>query len=556
MVAITIIVNVIGAMFIAFYFEYDPQIRLFHADLIEIAAGIGVILDPIGALIFLTIQIWYERPFRKWLNNHFEGVSSPSDLTVKARRRLLNEVFVLIGLDLFMWLIGSAIYTIAFRIHGAPDELVFRTIYIPLAAAFLVVILTFYFMDFVLQRFMIPIFFPQGGLYTTPGVLRIRIRMRMAAMVWAINLIPMLTFIFLPRRVSYLFPGDPAAAFESLRVAMMYHSVFFICIAGTMAFFLSKNLIRPILEISRVVRGVNEGDLSMRVKVTSNDEIGFAGDILNEMTHGLRERRRLQDSLDLAMEVQQHLLPRKSPVIAGLDIAGRSIYCDETGGDYYDYIVRGEEGEERSAVVIGDVSDHGIPSALLMATARALIRRSCSDTASVGEVLGDVNGHLAQAVEDSGQFMTLFLLEIDRESGTASWSNAGHEPALVYNAASKSYIELGGKGPALAVVDEYEYPESSRDLTPGEIIILCTDGVWEAAGPDGVMFGRSGIKNVVRAHAWMSAAEIVDSIISELQRFVHPLPFNDDVTLVVIKVLDNRKKQGLVRHRVTSKKHC
>lgn len=539
MAAITVFVNIIGQIVIFFYFEYDSQVRLLHADLMELAAEVELFFDPIATVLFFSALFWYERPIRRWLNAHFNGVETRPDLTILARRRLLNEVYFLIGINFFLWFMAAVIYTTAFWFHDAPDDLIFRAFYVPLISGLLVAILIFYFMDFVLQRWLVPIVFPDGGLHATPGVFRIRIRIRMVALMWACNFIPMLFFLLLPKRVFHSFPDDPAAAYEHLWTTITYHSIFFISIAILLAFLLAKNFLRPVLEIIRVIRGVNQGDLNQRVRVRSNDEIGFAGEVLNEMTHGLRERERLQDSVNLAMEVQQHLLPQHTPSIPGLDVAGRIVYCDETGGDYYDYIQRSEDKGSRLTVVIGDVSDHGVPSALLMATTRALIRRSCADSVPVEAVLSDVNGHLVQAVEDTGQFITLFIMEIDPVLKTVSWSNAGHEPALVYHPPTRSYSELRGKTmPALGVVDGYVYQESRRDLSPGEIIVLSTDGIWEAAGPEGIMFSRQALKSVVRAHAWMSAQEIVSEVITELRQFVHPLPLKDDATLVVVKMLE------------------
>ena len=535
MLAIMVIANTIGQVLIAFYFKNEPQYLLFDAELRAATSMVESLLGPIVSIFFFVVQLWYEWPIRRWLNNHFKGGEVADDLTTLARRRLLNEVYLLMGINLFVWCLASAIYSILFWLHDAPNDMIVRIIYVPLTSGLLVVILTFYFMDFLLQKWLVPIFFPQGGLHLTPGVLRVRIHIRMGALILACSFIPVMIFLFLPERAYNSSGGDPAAAFERLQVIQAYHAIFFLGIAVVLAYLLAKNFIRPILEITRVVRGVKEGDLNQRVRVTSNDEIGFAGDILNEMADGLKERQRFQDSLNLAREVQQHLLPRQAPQIQGLDIAGRSVYCDETGGDYYDFIFRGEGESGRIAVVVGDVSDHGVSSALLMATARAFIRRSCAESVTIDAVLGDVNRHLAQAVEETGQFMSLFLLEIDPINKTVAWSNAGHDPALVYEPSRNSFIELRGSGPALAVADEHEYQEYRRPLSSGEIFILGTDGIWEAVGPDGVMFDRQGLKSVVRAHAWMSAEDMVEAVIDELRRFVHPLAFKDDVTLVIIK---------------------
>ena len=96
----------------------------------------------------------------------------------------------------------------------------------------------------------------------------------------------------------------------------------------------SLNLRRPFQNIIHVLQAVRNGEFSLKVRVTSNDEIGYTGDVINEMTEGLKDRDRMRHSLELAKEVQQHFVPKADPKVAGLDIAGRSKYCERTGGDY------------------------------------------------------------------------------------------------------------------------------------------------------------------------------------------------------------------------------
>jgi sigma-B regulation protein RsbU (phosphoserine phosphatase) len=183
----------------------------------------------------------------------------------------------------------------------------------------------------------------------------------------------------------------------------------------------------------RVVDKVRDGDFHQKVKVVSNDELGDLGDGINEMTVGLIERDQIRQSLYLAKEVQQALLPRSVPDIKGLDIASASVYCDETGGDYYDFFVPEEPDAGRISIVVGDVSGHGISSALLMTTARAFFRQRSALPGRISAVVSDVNRLLAHDVADSGGFMTVFLLSIDRLNRRLSWVRAGHDPALLYD---------------------------------------------------------------------------------------------------------------------------
>ena len=116
----------------------------------------------------------------------------------------------------------------------------------------------------------------------------------------------------------------------------------------------------------------------------------------------------MRQSLNMAKEVQQNLLPKNRPDFKGLDIAGKSIYCDETGGDYFDYHDLSEGDHEKLGVAIGDVSGHGVAAALLMATVRAALRQRIALKGSLRDIISDVNRQVVSDVEESGQFIGLF----------------------------------------------------------------------------------------------------------------------------------------------------
>jgi sigma-B regulation protein RsbU (phosphoserine phosphatase) len=254
------------------------------------------------------------------------------------------------------------------------------------------------------------------------------------------------------------------------------------------------------------------------------------------MTEGLRERDRIRRSLGIAMEVQQHLLPRRAPTIEGLDIAGQSIYCEETGGDYFDYLSIGQNSRSRVKVMVGDVSDHGIASALLMTTARALLRQRASRAGTLNQIVTDVNRQLSGDVKDSGRFMTLFFCEIDSRTNTIRWVNAGHDPAVIYDPNDGSYEELAGRALPLGVSDKASYQEYLRELRAGQIVLVGTDGIWECRNTRGQMFGKKRFQEVIRSQASRSAANIMQAVFTALDDFCRPLSKEDDVTLVVIKV--------------------
>jgi sigma-B regulation protein RsbU (phosphoserine phosphatase) len=251
-----------------------------------------------------------------------------------------------------------------------------------------------------------------------------------------------------------------------------------------------------------------------------------------------REQDRIKQSLHLAREVQQNLLPHRPPEIEGLDIAGKSIYCDETGGDYYDFITTDQEGG-RIAIAVGDVSGHGISSALLMATVRSsLHQRSALPGGSSADIITDVNRQLSRDVEDSGQFMTMFFLNIDPEGKSLQWVRAGHDPAIFYDPKTDLFEDLGGKGIALGINEDVLFQDNEKaGLEKGHLIFLSTDGIWEALNPSGEMFGKARVCEILREHASSSAEAIIDSVIEGLHRFTKGVILEDDITLVIVKLV-------------------
>ena len=267
----------------------------------------------------------------------------------------------------------------------------------------------------------------------------------------------------------------------------------------------------------------------------TRDEVGQLIESFNTMALQLEERIRLKEALDLAMEVQQSLLPREAPQIEGLDIAGKSIYCDETGGDYYDFL-EFSELEGRLGVVVGDVAGHGIGAALIMATVRSLLRSRITQPGTLAEIIRDVNRLLCLDTSQTSSFMTLFFMFADRLNRKINWVRAGHDPAIIYDSSTDSFNELRGSGIALGVDEtlsfhEYEY----GDWADGQIIVIGTDGIWEAENDATERFGKERLREIIREHRDASAQEILQTITDELTEFRKTEPQQDDITLVVLK---------------------
>jgi sigma-B regulation protein RsbU (phosphoserine phosphatase) len=242
-------------------------------------------------------------------------------------------------------------------------------------------------------------------------------------------------------------------------------------------------------------------------------------------------------ALALAAEVQKSLLPQEKPMVKGLDIAGKNVSCDEIGGDYFDFIWRPDLKKGPFSVVVGDISGHGVDSALLMTTARAFLRMRASQPGTISEIITAMNRHLTRDILESGRFMTLFYMTIDLEKNHIDWVRAGHDPAIIYDPARDEFEELRGGGVALGVNEVFDYEENCRrDLTNGQIIAIGTDGIWEAVNRKGEMFGKARFRNIIRKFADAAAGDILNAVYSELNQYTRGQRSEDDITLVVVKI--------------------
>jgi phosphoserine phosphatase RsbU/P len=242
-------------------------------------------------------------------------------------------------------------------------------------------------------------------------------------------------------------------------------------------------------------------------------------------------------ALALAAEVQKSLLPQGTPMVKGLDIAGKNVSCDEIGGDYFDFIWRLDSKKGPFSVVVGDISGHGVDSALLMTTARAFLRMRASQPGTMSEIITAMNRHLTRDILESGRFMTLFYLTIDPDKNHIDWVRAGHDPAIIYDPVRDEFEELKGSGIALGLNDAFDYEENFRhNLTNGQIIAIGTDGIWEAVNKEGEMFGKARFRDIIRNHANAAASDILNAVYSELNQYTRGQRSEDDITLVVIKI--------------------
>ena len=272
------------------------------------------------------------------------------------------------------------------------------------------------------------------------------------------------------------------------------------------------------------------------ILIHGNTLRGDQGEVIGNMAF-ITDMTVHKKALALAGEVQKSLLPQSKPEVHGLDVAGRNVSCDEIGGDYFDFLWRREKPEGPFSVVVGDITGHGVDSALLMTSARAFLRMRASQPGTMSEIVTAMNNHLARDVLETGRFMTLFYLTVDPQKDRISWVRAGHDPAILYDPKKDDFAELKGSGLALGIDDAIQYAENHREgLTNGQIIAIGTDGIWEAFNKKRKMFGKKRFKDIIRQNAAAGSDDILNAVYNEINQFIEGQKTEDDITLVIIKV--------------------
>ncbi len=260
--------------------------------------------------------------------------------------------------------------------------------------------------------------------------------------------------------------------------------------------------------------------------------VAFIRDI-TERKKAEKELRENQEQFRVAREIQERLFPKESPKLDDFDIAGSSHPAEAAGGDYFDYL---QMLHHRVGIAIGDVTGHGIGPALLMAETRAYLRILARNRDDVGEILTRANRVLAEDV-GSDRFVTMLLVQIDPTTRSIVYASAGHSTGYVLNSQGQVRAELKRTGKPLGIKPDTEFKSASPlILTPGEIVLLLTDGIEEAMNADDEFFGTENILKVARANRNKSAREIVEALYAAVQDFSGVGQQTDDFTAVVLKV--------------------
>ncbi|MBW1637353.1 MAG: SpoIIE family protein phosphatase [Deltaproteobacteria bacterium] len=298
----------------------------------------------------------------------------------------------------------------------------------------------------------------------------------------------------------------------------------------------TSRITRAISRLSKAADELAMGNFGTELRVTSHDEVGELTNSFNTMSKQLQERLRLQQAINIAREVQQNLLPQTSYKVMGADISGITLYCDETGGDYFDILPHPDRTNIVN-IVAGDVVGHGLGAALLMATVRALVQCRISMPGDSAAMMNDVNRLLCRDTVKSGNFITLFYLVIDTKNGCLQWVRCGHEPAIIYSPANHSFSEMKGKGVPLGVDPSWKFASNNLPISEKQqIILIASDGVWDCENENGENFGKERVKILLKENSHLGSKQIIEAVTDAITLFRGTRPLTDDTTLLIAKL--------------------
>jgi sigma-B regulation protein RsbU (phosphoserine phosphatase) len=320
-------------------------------------------------------------------------------------------------------------------------------------------------------------------------------------------------------------------------------------VALSMGLALARSITSAVHELFMGTERVRHGDFAHRIQVHASDQLGELAGSFNEMTGSIEgllqtaaEKKRLEEELRIARVIQMSLLPRGPLDVPGLGITALCVPAREVGGDYYDFF---QLQGDRLGVLIADVSGKGTSAALYMAELKGLILALSQRYDSPRDLLIEVNRIISEHL-DSRSFITITYAVIDLPAGVMTFCRAGHTPLIFLPGPSSiapaaqvltpSGMVLGLRIDGAAEKFAELLEEERVDLSPGDVIVLYTDGITEAMNPNSDLFGESRLSRIVEEHGHLDSGELRERIMREVEAFVGSADQHDDMTMILLKV--------------------
>lgn len=279
-------------------------------------------------------------------------------------------------------------------------------------------------------------------------------------------------------------------------------------------------------------RRLNESEnLTILDLQEKNKALAQAYEELKAAQEQLVEKERLERELEVARQIQMSILPRSYPLISGYDFGATVIPMTAVGGDFYDFI---NLGDERVGIAIGDVTDHGVPSALLMALTVTLLRAESRRESSPRDVLLRINRHLLE-MDETGMFVTLLYGILDCPSGGFTYARAGHEIPILFDARGRAIDLQHQKGQPVGLFEDPLLDEQQLELPSGAMLFLYSDGAVDAINENGVRYGLDNLCKALKKRRKADAKIICESVWKSLTAYRGGALQQDDVTMLAIR---------------------
>src|SRR5262245_42735401 len=338
---------------------------------------------------------------------------------------------------------------------------------------------------------------------------------------------------------------------DALLILLLVIGVMFLIIeavALVMGLALARSITSSVHELFMGTERVRQGDFAHRIDIASRDQLGELAESFNQMTGSIEnllqtaaEKKRLEEELRIARQIQMSLLPRGPLDFPGIGVTALCVPAREVGGDYYDFF---PVGDRRLGVLIADVSGKGTSAALYMAELKGLMLSLSQIYQSPRQLLLEVNRILSENL-DTRSFITMTYAVIDLNAGRLTFARAGHTP-LIYlrgdgrkqtaDVLAPSGLVVGLRIPGAREKFSELLEEDSVALHKGDVLVFYTDGITEAMNSSSDLFGEPRLGRLIAEHGHLDAGDLRERILREIEAFVGAADQHDDMTMILIKV--------------------
>ncbi len=328
---------------------------------------------------------------------------------------------------------------------------------------------------------------------------------------------------------------DVFSSRDQLRKTLFQLVLLVIFVGVIIVYLIIRQMFKPVQRLTDIIKEVAKGNWDISIDYQSNDEIGTLAYSFNQMVQSLRENARMWHEFNVARDMQAQMLPKIFPEISGIEISAKSIPAKEVGGDFYDFL---QLDGGKLGVVVGDVSGHGVSAAMVMTAAMGAVRFAAEEKVQTNQVLNLVNSRLNKDIQNH-MFVALFYGIIDPETHKLHYTNAGQTMPYLWRNGKVRFLPQAKKSDRfpLGIVKSSIYEQLTFDLQQGDILIFYTDGIVDAMDGHYESYGFQRLSDSISQNIQLAPGEMVEKLVTEMRDYSDNSDYNDDVTLVIIKMM-------------------